>query len=234
MTTATANATTPTRSFGRSRSVPAPESSNAIRKRGWGAVAKVAATVGSNADLFLKVEEQKKLIAFVNADPFDWNTSHWLEWIAEGSKSVICWDSLKDDEDNFTMPERCPLCAAGDKPVKLSVFFNVISLENPEDPALKVWEVGKMVYKLIEDYADDPKTSPLNKVGLFFEVSKSGDQKKPVYKLVPVKGRDFEEDYGFPAPSPEAIAELAKDEKTSPVKDPLPLDKMRELADKLP
>lgn len=227
-------ATTPIpRTFGRSRSVPAPESSTAIRKRGWGGVKAVAASIGSG-DMFFKIEEQKKVMSFVNEDPFDWHACHWLDWISEGSKSVICWDSLRDDDNNPTMADPCPLCRAGDKPKKLSVFFNVISLEDPETPILKVLEVGKMVSDMIQDFSEDSKTSPLNKPGLFFEVSKTGDQKKPTYKIIPVKARDFEEDYHFAPPTAEALAAAAKDEKVEPVKEPLSAEKMRELADKLP
>jgi hypothetical protein len=233
MTTATAAPTEKTRTFGVSRSVPAPESSAAIRKRGWGGVKAVAASIGSG-DMFFKIEEQKKLMAFVNEDPFDWHACHWLDWITEGSKSVICWDSLRDADNNPTMPERCALCLAGDKPKKLSVFFNVISLEDPETPILKVLEVGKMVSDMIQDYSEDSKTSPLNKPGLFFEVSKTGDPKKPTYKIVPVKARDIQEDYGFAPPSDDALASAAKDQKTEPVKEPLSAEKMRELVDKLP
>lgn len=221
------------RSFARSRSVPTPESSSAIRKRGWGGVKATAAAIGSG-DMFFKIEEQKKLFAFVNEYPFDWHACHWLDWISEGSKSIICWDSLRDDDNNPTMPEPCQLCRAGDKPKKLSVFFNVVSLEEPDTPILKVLEVGKMVSDMIQDYSEDSKTSPLNKTGLFFEVSKTGDQKKPTYKIVPVKARDFPEDYGFAAPSVEALATVAKDQKTEPVKEPLSAEKMRELVDKLP
>lgn len=220
------------RTFGRARGVPAPESASAVRKRGWGGVKAVAASIGSG-DMFFKIEEQKKVMAFVNEDPFDWHACHWLDWITEGSKSVICWDSLRDDDNNPTMPDACPLCLAGDKPKKLSVFFNVVSLEDPETPILKVLEVGKMVSDMIEDYSEDSKTSPLNKAGLFFEVSKTGDQKKPTYKIIPVKARDFEEDYRFPPPTAEALAAAIKDQKFEPVKEPLSAEKMRDLADKL-
>lgn len=220
----------PPRTFGRSRAVPSEDSATTPHRDGWAAAKATASSIGSG-DLWYKIDETKKILCFVDDQPFDWHSAHWLDFIAEGSKSVICWDSLKDENDNPLMPSSCALCKEGDKPNKLSVFFNIISLETPEAPALKVWEVGMMTYKLLEGYAMEAKTRPLNKEGLYFEVSKTKDAKVP--KVVPVKGRDLLEDYGFEPLPQDVIAELAKGRKSGPLKEPHPLEKMREFADKI-
>jgi hypothetical protein len=226
---------TATRSFGRTRTLKSPDAAPAAAPaaKGWGAYQKAASTLG-DANLYLKVDGEKKIIVILDDAPFDFYKSHWVEQIPEGSKSVTCWDSLLDENDEPLMSERCALCAAGDKPAKISAFFNVISLENPSLPALKVWEMGKQAADQLAEYSEQPKTSPINKAGLYFEVSKATAGKRIEYRVKDVKGRDLEEDYGIPPLPQEVIEEMAVGKKTERLKEPLNEKQMLEVADLLP
>lgn len=225
----------PARTFGRSRALPAGDDKAApvSSSRGWGGYQQAAATMG-DANLYLKVDAEKKIILILDAAPFDFYKSHWVEQIPEGSKSVICWDSLLDDNGEPTMPERCLLCAAGDKPAKISAFFNVISLENPAIPALKIWEMGKQAADQLAEYSEQPKTSPINKDGLYFEVSKATAGKRIEYRVKDVKGRDLDEDYGIQPLPEDAIQALAKNLRTDRLKEPLDAKAMKAIVDLLP
>jgi len=222
------------KTFNRSRAVPANNSDSPAKgsSRGWGAYHKAASQLG-DAGSYLKVDEERRIILILDEAPFDTFNCHWVESITDGSKSVACWDSLVDENEEQTMPP-CPLCRAGDKTTKISVFFNVISLENPAVPTLKIWEMGSQAAKQLADYADVPKTSPLNKEGLYFEVSKAKSGKRVEYRVKDVKARDLEEDYGIAPLSADVIADLAKNKKTGRVKEPLDEKQMREVLDLLP
>lgn len=223
---------TPTRAFSRSRALPTDPPSAANKATGWGGYQKAASQLG-DANLYLKVDAEKKIIIILDAEPFDFFTCHWVDGITEGSKSVTCWDSLLDGNDNPTMPP-CPLCRAGDKPSSVSAFFNVISLENPEVPTLKVWETGKQSADQLSEYSQQPKTSPLNKAGLYFEVSKATAGKRVQYRVNDVKGRDLSEDYGIEPLADEVIAELGKNRKTGRLKEPLDEKAMKAVLDLIP
>lgn len=222
----------PARSFGRSRTIPATTSTPSGKAKGWGGYHKTASQLG-DANVYLKVDEEKKIIIILDEAPFDFYNCHWVDQITEGSKSVTCWDSLLDDNDEPTMPP-CPLCAAGDKPSKVSAFFNVISLENPAIPSLKVWEMGKQAADQLADYSEDPKTSPINKDGLYFEVSKVKSGKRIEFRVKSVKARDLEEDYGIQPLSEETISDLAKNRKSERLKDPMDEKQMRDVLSLLP
>lgn len=222
----------PARTFGRSRTLtPNAKGGNNARATGWGAYHKTAAQVGEG-NAYLKVEEEKKIVKLLDADPFDFYTCHWVEK-AEGSKSITCWNSLLDDDGRRTMPE-CPLCETGNKPTKVSAFFNVVSLENPTNPEFKVWEMGKQAADQLAEYSEEAKTSPLNRDDLYFCVSKAKGKGRIEYRVKDVKARDLADDWGIEPLTEEQTAAFDSERKTERLKEPLGEKEMIDLIPLLP
>ncbi|MFJ4739049.1 hypothetical protein [Streptomyces sp. NPDC088775] len=158
---------------------------------GWEAMDKTAAASGS--DMYLKVTEDATVIKICGDGPFDVFNSHWIEEIEDGSKSVRCWGT----------PD-CPLCVIGDKAKRFSACFDVISLEDPSTPALKVWEAGIKVARQLKDIATDTKRGPLNRADLYFTIKKEQKKKNVEYTLERVKERDLYEEHDI-----EPLSEVA-------------------------
>ncbi|MET8342432.1 hypothetical protein [Streptomyces microflavus] len=149
---------------------------------GWDAMDKTAAASGG--DMYLKVTEDATVIKICGDGPFDVYNSHWIDEIEDGSKSVRCWGN----------PD-CPLCQIGDKAKRFSACFDVISLEDPDTPVLKVWEAGIKIARQLKDIANDAKRGPLNRADLYFTIKKETKKKSVEYTLERVKERDLYEEY---------------------------------------
>lgn len=127
--------------------------------------------------------EEATLIKILDEEPFSVYSEHWIDELS-GKKSFVC---LEKD---------CPLCDIGEK-ARVYAMFNILDLTDPEDPKVKPWKVSSTVAEILENYAMDPKTSPINRVDLYWSVFKSGGGKKGKVQtnLNPVKARDVEEDW---------------------------------------
>lgn len=159
---------------------------------GWDAMEKTASASGS--DMYLKVTEDATVIKILGDGPFDVFNSHWIEEIEEGSKSVRCWSTAE-----------CPLCQIGDKAKRFSACFDVISLEDPDTPVLKVWEAGIKVARQLKDIATDGKRGPLNRGDLYFTIKKEQKKKSVEYTLERIKERDLFEEYDVEPLTEEAL-----------------------------
>jgi hypothetical protein len=107
---------------------------------GWGAVDKISEQMSDFAN-FLKITEEAQIVKILDAEPVDVFVCHWIDEIEEGAKSIRCWGT------------DCPLCDIGDKARKFSACFNVISLEDPNEPMLRLWECGvKIARQLNVEY----------------------------------------------------------------------------------
>lgn len=148
--------------------------------RGWGAYSKVKAESGGFADT-MKVTSEAVIIKFLEPEPFFVFRQHWLDEITEGKRSFVC---LGDD---------CPLCEELNDSPRLQVCFNVVDFADPDAPELKVFIAGSRLAQVIETFAADKKTSPIDREDLFWSISKSGKGTKTSYALVPVKERDLED-----------------------------------------
>ncbi|WP_329272014.1 hypothetical protein [Streptomyces sp. NBC_01451] len=150
---------------------------------GWDDVDKVASAAGGG-DLYLKVNENRMVIKILGDGPFDVFASHWIDEIEDGSKSIRCWGNAT-----------CPLCQIGDKAKRFSACFDVVSLEDPEVPVMKVWDVGIKIARQLKEIASDDKRGPLNRPDLYFTIRKETKKKSVEYTLERVKERDLDEEY---------------------------------------
>lgn len=139
---------------------------------------------------------EEVLIKFLDEMPFAPIYQHWI-MTDQGRRAYTC--------AGF---ESCPLCARGDK-AKASDWFNIVVLG--ETPELKVWIASPDPSAAIEERATGKRTSPLNKEGLYFAVSKKkGTNGFFSYSVDPVRADELEADWGVKELTPQQIAEFGK------------------------
>lgn len=166
---------------------------------GWGSWREKKAAMSNFGEEFKVDYKRKYIIRMLDDAPYATFGQHWLEDMPKGErKSYVC------------LGEDCPLCemlGSGDdaRPRPLARFNVVEFVEEKRDgetvmtPKHKFWEMGSGVAQILEDYADDAKTSPLS--DFYWQVSKSKSSKKgpTTYTIVPVKERDLWDDHGVEA-----------------------------------
>lgn len=225
---------TETRTFGRRRNLPATTTDEADEPisgvvvatggdaasatAGWGATDRM---IEQNSDFaqYLKITGEPTVIKVLDNAPYDNFVCHWIDEIQEGSKSIRCWGNAD-----------CPLCRFGDKPKKFSVCFNVITLEDPEHPALKIWEAGVKIARQLKDISLDKKRGPLNRPDLYFTIYKTQKtQKNTEYHLERIKDRDLQDEYGIDPLTDEQLERFFKERTVEPTKLALSAQEMREI-----
>lgn len=120
-------------------------------------------------------EDEEILIKFAEPHAFAPIFQHWI--MMDGKRRAIT-----------CIVKECPLCARGDTP-KSSDWFNVIDMSG-EKPELKVWYASPDPAAAIKARATNKRTSPLNRDGLYFVVSKTKSSKGNgilEYSLDPVR-----------------------------------------------
>jgi hypothetical protein len=146
---------------------------------------------------------EEVLIKFLDEMPFAPIYQHWLA-TANGRRAYTCLGF-----------ETCPLCARGDK-AKASDWFNIVVLG--DTPELKVWIASPDPSAAIEERATGKRTSPLNKQGLYFAVSKrKGSNGFFSYSVDAVREDELETDWGVKSLSEVQIAQFNKDKFDSSV-----------------
>ena len=160
--------------------------------KGWGSYKKTAeATKGGNfAAEFKPDDKETELIKILDEGPFAVFKQHWIERGPNKKKSFNC---LKDDDDQGD----CPLCDdLGDRP-KPQAWVNVVNvLEEPDKREVLIWKVGSLVGDILENAANEKRTSPINKPGLYWSVEKKVKSKRVEYHIQAVKeDEDFATDW---------------------------------------
>jgi hypothetical protein len=169
--------------------------------RGWGGYDKVKDSGGGDFAKTWRVPEKQTLIKFLEPEPFSTYAEHWLDGMGKGKKkSFVC---LGDD---------CPLCDdLGDRP-RGYAMFNILDLTDPDNPTVEAWKVGRQVANIVKEYADDSKTSPLDRVDLYWSVKRTENKsgKGTTYNTIlnPVKARDLEEDWDVEPFSEKELADF--------------------------
>lgn len=185
------------RSRGRSSSRDEePDDNPETTAGGWGSWREKRAQMSNFGEEFKVDYKRRYLIRFLDDEPYATFGQHWLDDMPKGErKSYIC------------LGADCPLCdilgADTDTKAKPLARFNVVEfVEEKRDgetymvPKHKFWEIGPGVAQILEDYADDPKMSPLS--DFYWQVSKSKSSKKgpTTYQITQVKERDLWDDWG--------------------------------------
>lgn len=175
---------------------------------------------------FFKVEYDKTyVIAFLEAENFDFVDRHELENVPDGDGGVwkyVPRNCIRDDENGVT----CPVCGVGDEPKPLALF-NVVDLADPGH--VLIWEASKGIFDTIVELAEElaqvpeDKGGPLDLAssGVYAAVSKKKKETKSgrggftEYTVRRVKERDLDEDYGLTAPTDAQFEVMLDQLKTS-------------------
>jgi hypothetical protein len=187
---------------------------------GWSVDRRSPVTKGDKPDKFTVSDDgEESLIAFLESTPFASFFQHWI-LVDSRRQPRVC---LGDD---------CPLCDIGDRP-KSADYFNVILITSDE-PKLQVWYATADPAAAIKERADNKRTSPLNKPGLYFAVSKRKAKNDFfTYSVDPVKEDELEADWGVLAITDEQISKLAEGAYTAEIVKVHSKSELRELAGKL-
>lgn len=164
-------------------------------RKGWGGYRQTADSVKSDfADNLKIVDNTDMLIKILDEEPVASYAEHWLT-IGDGRRSFVC---LGDD---------CPICnKLGDR-ASVKVCFNVADMDvNP--PEVKLWTAGSQVGDILEKFAENPKTSPLNRDDIYWTLTRTKKADRYTTSIRPVKARDLEEDFDMEPLTEEELDEL--------------------------
>jgi hypothetical protein len=168
-------------------------------RKGWGGYRQAADSVKSDfADNLKILDNTDMLIKILDEEPVASYAEHWIT-IKDGKdekrRSYVC---LGDD---------CPFCnKLGDRP-SVKVCFNVADMDlNP--PEVKLWTAGTQVGDILEKFAENPKTSPLNRDDIYWTITRTKKNDRYTTSVRPVKARDLEEDFDTEPLTAEELDEL--------------------------
>lgn len=163
------------------------------------AVGTRSAASGPKVDVFkVENEDEEVLMRFLEPHAFAPIFQHWI--MQDGKRRAYT-----------CIVKECPLCARGDKP-KSSDWFNVIDMRG-EEPTLKVWYASPDPAAAIKARASNKRTSPLNRSGQYFVVSKTKSSKGNgilEYSLDPVREDELDV-WGAKPLTDEQIAKFTED-----------------------
>ena len=169
---------------------------------GW-SVDKRPATKRGDRPVRLQVPDdgEELLIKFLEERPFASFFQHWIK-TEQGRRAYVC------------LGKGCPLCARGDTP-KSQDWFNVIEMDSGEgNHQVKLWCCSADPAKAVKDRASKERTSPINRDGLYFAVSKrTGKNGFNTYTLDYVK-EDELNDWGVVPLTKEKISEFEEKKYT--------------------
>lgn len=168
-------------------------------KKGWGGYRQTADSVKSDfADNLKIIDNTDMLIKILDEEPVASYAEHWLT-IKDGKdekrRSFVC---LGDD---------CPLCnKLGDR-ASVKICFNVADMDvNP--PEVKLWTAGTQVGDILEKFAENEKTSPLNRDDIYWTITRTKKNDRYTTSVRPVKARDLVEDFDMDPLTEDELIEL--------------------------
>jgi hypothetical protein len=149
--------------------------------KGWSGYRRTKANAPSPWTKLYKVENEEKIIMFLEDGPYASFLMHWAEWVPKGQKmSYVC------------LQDRCPLDAVDPKP-QARVRFNILDCQG-DQPIIVTFETGVSVTEMLEEYAED---EPLS--GQYFAVAMKGPKNAKRTQIRPIKIRDLKDDWEFVA-----------------------------------
>ena len=175
--------------------------------RGWGSTSSASSEAKRDtvrAD-YLKVDKEKRIIHFVEDAPNVRFTRHYV-----GGRYQNCPASLGVLEEGLT----CPLCDKGHKPND-AYMINVIEVsEGPNTDGtwdVKSFTFGKEVHDNLVSFLEEEKYQPINQPKWYWHVFQvGGGNERKSTKIMPLRDRDIQEDYGIEPLSQEELDEIAE------------------------
>lgn len=162
------------------------------------------------------VDEGEEILVHIMEDvPF---VSYWQHWI--NKKPYTC------------LIDNCPLCNIGDTPKPVECFNIAKMGEN--GPEILAWQMSAEPTKKVKARAENKRTAPLNRLDLYFAISKKKASNGFFeYAVDPVKAEELKDEWGFEALTEEVLADLAKDAYTADIAQVQPRHELQEIADSI-
>lgn len=167
-------------------------------RKGWGGYRETADSVRSDfADNLKIVDNTDMLVKILDEEPVASYAEHWLT-LEGGRRSFVC------------LGADCPICnKLGDRP-SVKVCFNVADMDtNP--PEVKMWTFGTQVGDILEKFAENEKTSPVNRDDIYWTITRTKKNDRYTTTVRPVKSRDLVEDFDTDPLTEEELDELEQD-----------------------
>ena len=178
------------------RPVAASSATSSAIVSGWDAAAQLVTQVSDFPTEFRHTEAYQ-LIKFIDVPgktPFASYKQHFLNGKTEGRRSYVC------------LGANCPLCnTLGDRPESKRAFTIVNLTSKPFTRQLLI--ATPRLFTALHNAELSPQ-GPLNRDGrldkdgkpmtpVYWSINRTGVKQQTLYNLVPVKGRDLQEDYGI-------------------------------------
>jgi hypothetical protein len=157
--------------------------------RGWAAHKANAAKsskFGDPNEFRVEKVDEEYLIKFLESEPFWSYLQHFVREIPKGAgkKQFAC------------LGEDCPLCDIGYAVTSLTLY-NIVDLSGPK-PVVKYWVCTARPSEQIEKRAKAKSSSPLDRDGLYFVVSKTEDKSGfNTFDVSAIKESDVEDVEGW-------------------------------------
>lgn len=125
---------------------------------------------------------EEVLVKFLEAQPFAAYYQHWV--VTDAGRRAFTCIGFND----------CPICARGEKAKSVDLINLVVLGETPE---LKVWSMSPDPAAAVEERAIGKRTSPLDKAGLYFAISKKkGSNGFFSYSVDAAREDELKDDWG--------------------------------------
>lgn len=166
--------------------------------RGWGSPASSSSTSEAKRETvrasYLAVGKEKQIIHFLDDQPAVRFTRHYV-----GNRYQNCPQSLGVLDDTEL---KCPLCEKGHTP-NPAYMINVINVSDSSETDARSWTTrtftfGKEVHDQLLSFLEEDKYDPINQEKWYWHVYQvGGGNDRKSTKLMPLKARDIEDDYGI-------------------------------------
>lgn len=184
--------------------------------RGWGSPSSGGGSTEAKRETvrasYLAVSKEKQIIHFLDDEPAVRFKRHYV-----GGRYQNCPDSLGVLEGDL----KCPLCEKGHAP-NPAYMINVVNVsegaDNEGNWETKTFTFGTEVHNQLLSFLEEDKYDPINQEKWYWHVFQTGGgNERKSTKIMPLKARDVQEDYGIEPLSEaelDAAAEKLYDEKS--------------------
>lgn len=185
-------------------------------ERGWGSSSEGSSGVqepkreGVRAP-YLAVTKEKKIIRFLDDAPAVKFKRHYVNGKYQNCpESLGVLEGLTDAQGE---PVRCPLCVKGAS-ASNAYMINVLDISegcNTDGTwETKTYTFGKEVHDQLLSFLEEDKYDPINQDKWYWHIFQvGGGNERKSTKILPLKARDVEEDYGIVPLSQDEIDEAA-------------------------
>jgi hypothetical protein len=154
-------------------------------KKGIAGIDEVQKSGGSGIVRLTLSEEPELIKILAGAEDVFTFRQHWVpQGGGGGDRPYTCIGKAKG----------CPLCELGDYAGQV-IVLNVLHLSNPEEPDIKILQLGIKAWKSLEGVAKSKKTGKVDIEKGYYTVTKTGKKQQTQTNFRPINEDDIEDDW---------------------------------------